>query len=47
VFDLLYSTSRLALAVRFLKRGNRAVARAIVEGLLDGHRTIEGQVDRY
>lgn len=42
-FDLLYLLTRLALAGRFLKRGDRDVARAIVSGLIDGYRGVDGE----
>ena len=43
VFDALYAASRIALAVRFLRRGERSVARAICLGLVDGFFGVEGQ----
>lgn len=42
LFDALYPVSRLLLAGRFLKRGDRAVAKSIFAGLRDGYRGVEG-----
>ncbi|EMA44805.1 glycosyltransferase [Halococcus saccharolyticus DSM 5350] len=46
LFDVLYVCSRLAIAGRHVKRGARREARAILRGLADGYRHIEGQVER-
>lgn len=42
-FELLYPATRLALAGRQLLEGRRAVAGAILAGLLDGYRGIDGK----
>lgn len=43
LFDLLYPTTRLLLAGRFLKQGQQEVAKATVDGLFDGYRGIDGK----
>jgi GT2 family glycosyltransferase len=43
LFDVLYPVTRLLLAARVAKRGQRDVARAILEGLFDGYRGTEGK----
>lgn len=42
-FDLLYPVTRLLLAGRFFKRGRQEVAKAILDGLLDGYRGVDGK----
>lgn len=42
-FDLLYLVTRLALAGRWLIRGEKAIATAIFDGLVDGYRHVEGR----
>lgn len=42
-FEVLYPVTRVALAGRFLRRGQRDTAKAIFEGLLDGYRGIRGK----
>ena len=44
-FAVLYAASRVALAVRFLRRGERGIARAIFLGLVDGFFGVDGQRD--
>lgn len=41
-FDLLYPVTRLLLAGRFVARGQRSVASAVLDGLFDGYRGVEG-----
>lgn len=43
VFDVLYPLTRLALAGRYLLRERSDVAKAILMGLLDGYRNIDGK----
>ncbi|MEF8814587.1 MAG: glycosyltransferase family 2 protein [Halovenus sp.] len=43
-FELLYPVTRVLLAGRFVKRGRRDVAGAIVDGLVDGYRGVKGKV---
>lgn len=43
-FDVTYPTTRFALAVRWLRDGNPAISRAILEGLVDGYRHRRGRV---
>lgn len=43
VFDILYLFWRGALASRYYKRGNRNGAKAVIRGLIDGFRHIEGK----
>jgi hypothetical protein len=42
-FDASYPPTRLALAGRWLKRGDNTVARAAISGLVDGYRGVDGQ----
>jgi len=44
LFEGLYLPTRLLLAGRFVKRGNRNVAKAVVDGLIDGYRGVEGKI---
>lgn len=44
-FDASYPAARLALAGRWLKRGDHAVARAVVRGLVDGYRGVDGRTE--
>jgi hypothetical protein len=42
-FDSVYPTTRLVLAARWLKDGNREIAMAVLSGLVDGYRHVNGQ----
>jgi hypothetical protein len=42
-FDALYPVTRLALAGRWVRRGRRATAMAVLRGLIDGYRHVDGR----